>query len=162
MLTTIFDRKHDKGARNTLCAPLINRPEFCCVPQPEGPWKRFFCGQNTLETLIVLNYYSLATLVTPCFEHEPAATGFHPLTKPVSFCAPAVIRLICSLWHFPALLQTVKSSIPTPKKAALSPLSGPWSTIERTFAGLFLELKYERFLPNFACWQITFSRSHMH
>ena len=120
MITTIFYCKHDKGARNPLCAPLVNRLEFCCVPQPDGPWKRFCCRQNTLQALIVLNYYFLATLVTPCFKHKAAAAGLHSLTKSVSFCAPAVVRLICSLWHFPALLQTLKASIPTPKKAALS------------------------------------------
>jgi hypothetical protein len=47
----------------------------------------------------------LPPFVSPGFEHEPSALCLHPLAEPVRLCAPAVIGLICSLWHLLLFLE---------------------------------------------------------
>lgn len=80
-----------------------------------------FSNENPLETrspwrqappkrLVVLDRHVLPTLVTPGFQHEPAAAGLHAFAESVGFCAPAIVRLVRSLWHPSVLLENFKSN----------------------------------------------------
>ena len=56
--------------------------------------------------LVVLDRDALATLISPCFDDQPAASGLHPLAKSMGFSPVPVIRLVCSLWHSLVSLKT--------------------------------------------------------
>jgi hypothetical protein len=56
--------------------------------------------------LVVFDRDALATLVSPCLDDQPAASGLHSLAKSVGLCPMAVIGLVCSLWHSLVSLKT--------------------------------------------------------
>jgi hypothetical protein len=57
----------------------------------------------------VLDRDTLASLVAPGLDNQPAAPRLHPLAEPMGFCPMPVIRLVCSLWHSLVLLENLKS-----------------------------------------------------
>ena len=68
-------------------------------------WGTCISGSKQSD-LVVLDRDALAALVSPCFDDQPAASGLHPLAKPVGLCSMPVIRLVCSLWHSLVSLKT--------------------------------------------------------
>ena len=70
--------------------------------------KRFETQQTFLSEslLVVLRRYAFAALIPPGLEYKPATARFHPFPKPVRFRAPAIVRLVCSLWHSLVSLKT--------------------------------------------------------
>ena len=68
-------------------------------------WGTSTSGSRQSE-LVVLDRDALATFVPPCLDDQPAAPGFHPLAKSMSFGPVPVIGLVCSLWHSLVSLKT--------------------------------------------------------
>jgi hypothetical protein len=61
---------------------------------------------------------AFATLVSPGFQHKPSTTSLHPLAESVRFGTPAIVRLVCPLWHLLVLLENFQFSIEPAEKAA--------------------------------------------
>jgi hypothetical protein len=68
-------------------------------------WGTYMSGSRQSD-LIVLDRDALAALVPPCLDDQPAASGLHPLAKPMGLCPMPVIGLVCSLWHSLVSLKT--------------------------------------------------------
>ena len=68
-------------------------------------WGTYMSGSRQSD-LIVLDRDALAALVSPCLDDQPAASGLHPLAKPMGLCPMPVIGLVCSLWHSLVSLKT--------------------------------------------------------
>jgi hypothetical protein len=68
-------------------------------------WGTCMSGSRQSD-LVVLDRDALATLVSPCLDDQPAASGLHSLAKPMGLCPVAVVGLVCSLWHSLVSLKT--------------------------------------------------------
>jgi hypothetical protein len=81
-------------------------------------WKCVSSGiRHDLIELIMLDRYALPALVSSGFQHEPAASRFHALAKPMCFRAMTVVRLVCPLRHSSRSLENFKSSTEGSQKA---------------------------------------------
>ena len=47
----------------------------------------------------MLDGHTFSALVSPGLQHETAAASLHSGPESMGFSAPAIVRLVCPLWH---------------------------------------------------------------
>src|SRR2546425_3624000 len=110
VIQPIRHQKDYKGSRNFLCTLRIYVLEFSRLPQSEVFRKcvrlrdRHCAGQAS--NLIVLNRHTLPAFISSRLQHQPATTCLHPSPKSMCLCAPAIVRLVGSMWHSAAPSKT--------------------------------------------------------
>jgi len=108
-------QKDYKRLRNSLCTLCIYVLELNRLSQSKVFWKCVcirdkhrpnYARLSCVKRLIVLDRHAFTAFISPRLQHEPASSCLHPGPKSMRLGAPAIIRLVCPLWHFDAPSKT--------------------------------------------------------